>query len=261
MNRLTRNLATVAAAVVLAALLAAALTVLFAHSGSNRSIRQDPRVAALDRFLGRHTPKGVVWRAHAGRDGPHWQAAVPSIGVFDLSATTDEVVVAALEPAGGRYPVNPAKAMITAAAFADAHGGRRGLILRSTAVVHPEGDGEQDFLWQARQGAAWLPSYVDVAVRNRDGAVASYSRQNIKLTISTTPGLSRDAAVDVARHAIAAPDAPITAAPDLEVNVLPEQGQVLVWLIALAPRTPASQGIQAPAVLAVDAHTGRLLKE
>jgi len=178
-------------------------------AASTPSSSPDQAQAALARFVGsEHIPHGN-WEANNTPAGPRLKTVIPGFGIFEVDANTYQVTEAVFENrmlvdnGGKQVTVSMASALSTAADFASQHFTTFAQLEQKEAELDDHGTfKEYSFLWQQREGEAWLPTFVHVTINPGSGAVNSYSSQVVSVKVSTHPsvddGQARAAAMTAA---------------------------------------------------------------
>ena len=113
--------------------------------------------------------------------------------------------------------------------------------------------------WEERlAGGVATPNFVEATVRARSGRIVYYSAKNVPITVSPTPGVKKEAAVDAAARVL---DLPPSAAKSavLKVIIDTQMQQRLVWEVDLLvePRDRVDYG----GIEWVDALTGKVVDD
>lgn len=221
--------------------------------------------AALTRFLGDPKIPHGNWAPTESLAGPHLRTVIPGFGIFEVDAHSYKVTEAVFEgrqmaaDGGKSVTVSLATARAAASQFAAAHFDRFAALAEKEAQLNDHGMfKEYNFIWQARAGQAWLPTFVAVTLNPVTAAVSSYSEQDVPVRISTTATITEQQARAAALSAAHLAGNISVDTEDLEVIL--EQGgqQKLAWQFGLSVvHTGVYHGV-APGehVVQVDALTG-----
>lgn len=245
---------------------AKAVTPLGAHT-IDPSVNVSRADSALSAFTGKPAQPDN-WSVQPTPAGNRLHAVIPGTGVFDLDASTYEVVSAIFAAANGAsrvgsaalpdgsVPAPPSDAERgRASAFAAQHfSDFAGLELRSATSIDHGAFTAVQFLWQSRSGAAWLPTFVEVDVTRETSSIGAFTEQKEPVTVSTTPSVSADKAINLALTAAGLSN-PTFDEPSLEVRLLHDRSERLAWRITVTQHDP-SVPYHVASLVYVDAQSG-----
>lgn len=221
--------------------------------------------AALARFVGSPSIPHGNWAVINTVAGQHLRSVIPGMGIFEVDANSYQVTEAvfdnrAMADDGGKtVSVSLTIAQETAAQFGAQHLARFStLASREGRLLDHGAFKEYSFTWQARDGLAWLPTFVHVSINPGTGAVSSYSFQSVPVKVTTTPTISSDQAKSAALTAAHLNGQASVTSETLSVILEPGGAQKLAWVYELSVVHPGTYVGLASGnhVVEVDALTG-----
>lgn len=229
-----------------------------AHAATSVPAPTDARTQAVASWLGTSTTlHDQGWRLVSDAVGSRYQSHISGVGLVEVDVATnevDEVIFDGRLQSTGRAAVATAQAQGTAAEFAREHfRGFDGLTFRDTSTADHGTLREVRVEWQARHGAAWLPTKVAVAINASTGQVAYYWSERVPLRVSATPTISAASALQRAQATAAGLS--VTSQPSLEV-VAQSSHQHLVWITELSRAYTSGVHVADYRVVWTDAQTG-----
>lgn len=228
-----------------------------AHAAPAASAAPDARTLAVANWLGSGTLHDQGWRLVSDQAGNRYQTHISGVGMVEVDAATtevDEVIFDGRLQSASRAAIATAQAQSTAEGFARQHfRGFDGLTLRGASTEDHGTLREVRVDWQARHGAAWLPTKVAVGINAATGQVAYYWSERVPLRVSAVPAVSAASALQRAQ-AVAA-GLTVTSQPSLEVVVQSGQQQ-LVWMTELTRTYSSGVHVADYRVVWTDAQTG-----
>jgi hypothetical protein len=212
---LTRRHLTGSSTILGIAALAAVLSgcgVRYAGNAAGQSSPPNMAQAALARFIGTPQIPHGNWMAKDTLAGPRLRTVIPGLGIFEVDASSYQITEGVFDnhvmaaDGGKTVSVAMATARVTAAQYAAKNfPSFAGLAEKEGQLDDHGAFKEYSFTWQARQGDAWLPTFVHVTINAGTAGVNSYSAQVVALKVATRPNLSesqaRSAAIGVAHLA------------------------------------------------------------
>lgn len=186
---------------------------------------------SLANFLGVAMPSNAKWRAVDGVGGKEYEANLPDVGYFhvDASGLVTLGVFALSTRQAPASVVTIDRAQVSATSWAQAHHlDLSRLTLRQTSMSDRGTFTEYDFRWQAKEGLAWLPTFVDIGI-NGSGQISDFVHEAVRTTIGTSPHISAAGALKQAQAAAPA-GVKLVGSPELEVVVRRDGSEELVWV-------------------------------
>lgn len=183
----------------------------------------------------------------------------PGLGLFKIDPKTEQINEAVFEEeiTSGPVQVDADKALDIAHGFAVSHHHDIGdMPLRSIDFLDHGAFSEYRVTWQARHGAAWLPTRTTVGINATTGRVVYFDHDPTRLMVNPDAGVTEDQAVRSASALLEGPNWTARTRPSLEVVTDSDGTQHLAWVHEIA-RKYTGTAVPDAVVIWTDAHTGQ----